>query len=52
MVGDTLHTDILGAAAAGVKSALITDYGSLKGMDVAQAIRDCAITPDYIMPRP
>ena len=52
MVGDTLHTDILGGAAAGVKSALITDYGSLKGMDVAQAIRTSAITPDYVMPRP
>jgi glycerol 3-phosphatase-2 len=52
MVGDTLHTDILGGAAAGVKSALITEYGSLKGMDVAQAICRSAINPDYIMPRP
>lgn len=52
MVGDTLQTDILGGAAAGVKTALITDYGSLTGMDVDWAIRRSGITPDFIMPTP
>ncbi len=52
MVGDTLQTDILGGAAAGVKTALITDYGSLTGLDVDWAIAQSGITPDFIMPAP
>ncbi len=52
MVGDTLHTDILGGRSAGVKTALITDYGSLKGMNVSDAINRSGIMPDYIMPQP
>jgi len=52
MVGDTLHTDILGGRAAGVKTVLITDHGSLRGMDVASTIASSGIVPDYIMPRP
>ncbi len=50
MVGDTLHTDILGGAAAGWKTVLITDFGLLKGRDVAQAIDQSGIVPDYIAP--
>lgn len=52
MVGDTLHTDILGGAAAGVQTALVTGFGALLGLDVAQAIRQAAIRPDIILPRP
>lgn len=52
MVGDTLHTDILGGRNAGVKTALVTDFGSLSGMDVGGAIRRSGIVPDYIMQRP
>ncbi len=52
MVGDTLHTDILGGHTAGVKTALITDFGSLKGADVAEAIAQSGLHPDYILPRP
>lgn len=48
MVGDTLHTDILGGAAAGWKTVLITGHGLLRGMDVEQAIVDAGIRPDYI----
>ncbi len=51
MVGDTLQTDILGGRAAGLKKALVTDYGALNGLDVARAIRRSGIVPDYIMPR-
>ena len=50
MVGDTLQTDILGGAAAGLKTALITGHGSLENMDVSQAIARSGITPDYILP--
>lgn len=50
MVGDTLHTDILGGAAAGWKTVLITDFGLLKGRDVNEAIEQSGIVPDYIAP--
>lgn len=50
MVGDTLQTDILGGAAAGVKTALITGYGSLTGLDIDHAIAQSGISPDYVMP--
>ena len=50
MVGDTLHTDILGGAAAGWKTVLITDFGLLKGRDVEEAIERSGIRPDYIAP--
>ena len=52
MVGDSLHTDILGGRAAGIKTALITDYGTLAGMDINVAIKKSGIIPDYVMPRP
>jgi len=52
MVGDSLHTDILGAQAAGIRSALVTGYGVLCGADVAAAIAHAGIRPDYILPRP
>ena len=31
MVGDSLHTDILGGAAAGMTTVLITDHGLFRG---------------------
>jgi ribonucleotide monophosphatase NagD (HAD superfamily) len=52
MVGDTLHTDILGGRAAGVKTALISDYGSLAQTDVKAAIKASGIVPDYVLSRP
>ncbi len=48
MVGDTLHTDVLGGAAIGVKTILITDYGLFAGRDVAGYIKDSGIVPDWI----
>ena len=50
MVGDTLHTDILGGAAAGLRTALVTGHGSLTGMDVSAAINAAGIVPDLILP--
>ncbi len=52
MVGDSLHTDILGAQTAGVKSALIAGYGFFGGSDVDGPIATSGIQPDYILERP
>lgn len=50
MVGDTLHTDILGARAMGFASALVTDHGALAGEDVVRAIDRSGIVPDWVIP--
>ena len=50
MVGDTLHTDILGGAQAGWKTVLITDHGLLKDADVEKEIVSSGIRPDFIIP--
>lgn len=50
MIGDTLHTDILGAAAAGWKTALATANGMLTGLDIDAAIKRSGIVPDHIVP--
>lgn len=52
MVGDSLHTDILGAQTAGVGSALVAGYGFFAGQDVEDAIRRSGIVPDVIVERP
>ncbi|WPY94349.1 HAD-IIA family hydrolase [Limimaricola variabilis] len=50
MVGDTLHTDILGARAMGFASALVTDHGPLAGEDIVAAIDRAGIIPDFVIP--
>ena len=52
MVGDSLHTDILGAQNAGIASALISGYGFFAGSDVESAIAKSGIYPDHIVQRP
>ncbi|WP_420415547.1 HAD-IIA family hydrolase [Roseibium sp.] len=52
MVGDSLHTDILGAQTAGVSSALISSYGFFAGTPVSGLIAQSGIRPDYILDRP
>ena len=49
MVGDTLHTDVLGGAAAGMGTILITDHGLFRGHDVASYIAQSGIRPDVII---
>lgn len=49
MVGDTLHTDILGGVAAGVKTALIKNYGFFSGSDAEAAIAQSGIVPDFVL---
>ena len=50
MVGDTLHTDILGGAAAGCQTVLITDHGFMAGHDPTPFLQACGITPGFIAP--
>ena len=50
MIGDTLHTDILGGSAAGFKTALVTDHGLFKGHDAYDYIERSQIIPDYVLP--
>lgn len=49
MVGDSLHTDVLGAQTAGVASALISGHGFFCGSGVSAAIEASGIRPDYIV---
>jgi HAD superfamily hydrolase (TIGR01450 family) len=49
MVGDTLHTDILGGAAAGCGTVLVADHGLFAGRAALDHARACAILPDYII---
>ncbi|MVO15416.1 HAD-IIA family hydrolase [Parasedimentitalea huanghaiensis] len=50
MVGDTLHTDVLGARARGWSAALISDHGLFAGLDVKKFITTSGISPDWIAP--
>lgn len=47
MIGDTLHTDILGGNAFGIATCLVTGHGFLRGLDPAEYIVQSGITPDY-----
>ena len=51
MCGDTLHTDILGGNAFGVRTALITAHGFYRDLDYHDYIGDSGIVPDHILPR-
>lgn len=48
MVGDTLHTDILGGAAAGFRTVLISDFGLFAGEDIELYVGRSGIVPNYI----
>jgi len=48
MVGDSLHTDILGGAAYGWRTVLIKDHGLLKGSDHESLFHSSGIRPDFI----
>ncbi len=49
MVGDSPHTDILGAARAGWRTALMSDYGLLRARDWRALLEDAAIWPDFVI---
>lgn len=48
MVGDTLHTDVLGGRAAGLGTVLIAGHGLFRGLDPAGFIARSGIVPDVI----
>ncbi|GAA5104038.1 HAD-IIA family hydrolase [Wohlfahrtiimonas larvae] len=49
MVGDTLHTDILGGNTFGMKTALMADYGFLRGHNPYDFIEESGIQPDFVV---
>lgn len=49
MIGDTLHTDVLGGCGAGLSTALVTAHGASAGIDWARAIRDTGIVPHHVL---
>ena len=52
MVGDSLHTDILGARAYGIASALVPGFGFFADGNAEQAIERTGIRPDFLVDRP
>ncbi len=48
MVGDTLHTDILGGSAFGWRTILIRDFGLLKEQDVELRVKQSGIRPHFV----
>ena len=52
MVGDTLHTDILGANSFGIKSVLMTNHGLFKDEKISKMIKNTGIIPDFIVQSP
>ncbi|GAB4258728.1 MAG: HAD family hydrolase [Pararhodobacter sp.] len=47
MVGDSLHTDILGGRAAGCHTVLVTGHGFFAGVDPAPFIAASGLVPDF-----
>jgi HAD superfamily hydrolase (TIGR01450 family) len=51
MCGDTLHTDILGAAARGWRTVLVTRDGLYAGLDASAFAAEAGILPDWHLAR-
>lgn len=51
MLGDTLHTDILGGLAAGFDTALVTDFGAHRGLDLPACYNTTGIVPHWSLPQ-
>ena len=51
MVGDSLHTDILGGAMAGLQTVLLTGYGLFRGGAYAMCRRRFSIRPHWVIDR-
>ena len=49
MVGDSLHTDILGGNAAGMTSVLVTDHGLFRSRAALPYYTACDICPDWVV---
>ena len=51
MVGDSLHTDIIGGAAVGFTTVLTTQDGFFAGADPNEYFETSGIKPNYMLPR-
>lgn len=51
MVGDTLHTDVLGGRKAGFSTCLVTGQGALTGLDLQDCYATSGLWPDYVLTR-
>lgn len=49
MIGDTLHTDVLGGCGAGLATALVTAQGASAALDWKAAMRSTGIVPHYVL---
>lgn len=49
MVGDTLHTDVLGGAAAGMRTVLVAAHGLFAGREVGGFVAASGIVPDVVV---
>lgn len=49
MIGDTLHTDILGGRFAGLETALVVGQGFSSTLDWQQAIQETGLVPHYVI---
>jgi len=49
MVGDSLHTDILGGSSAGMTTVLITDHGLFRSGSALAYCDACGIRPDWLV---
>lgn len=50
MIGDTLHTDILGGSLAGFDTLLVTAHGAHQGLDLEQCFDESGIWPTWYAP--
>jgi glycerol-1-phosphatase len=51
MVGDSLHTDVIGGAAAGIQTALVTSFGLFRTCDVNLLMHRSGIVPNWVLTR-
>ena len=51
MVGDSLHTDVIGGAAAGIQTALVTSFGLFRTCDVHLLMHRSGIVPNWVLTR-
>lgn len=49
MVGDTLHTDVLGGRAAGIGTVLVARHGLFRGLDPEPFMRRSGLWPDVVV---
>ncbi|MEM9601951.1 MAG: HAD family hydrolase [Pseudomonadota bacterium] len=49
MVGDSPHTDVLGARRAGIDSCMTVDFGLLRGENLRERLTEAGVWPTYVL---